>query len=453
MPKRNTTMVVCRTGAKGMKKKNRTMWADIAEGASAIAEGAFAAAAVAAEAASSAAAVASEAGRGMQSAWDWDGGEWGKTEPLRKTEGLGQQTPALEKKATTTPRSRAAMPQHQFSPAADAFAAALEAVPADDWGRTWASDRTLMLRGTSKRFKDAVDKLRPPTIVKSNTCQVGFVVEASGKKMGPGKCVYSGQLPTDTVKFLTQLEKMTSRCRIATLDLATFRQDAIKQLMPREMAGCGMRCQDAGVLVGVLAQCPMLSELRLGGNIMGAEGAGMLAGVLPQCPALSHLDLRNNNIGDSGAGSLAGVLPQCPLLAHLNLDSNQIGDNGAGSLAGVLSQCQALSHLELSDNEIEDEGAGRLAGVLPQCLLLSSLDLSGNELISDEGAEILRAAWSGEPDQLILSHEDEDEDETTDEGDWDDEEEDSEQEDKDEYVVPSVYEPADASHVYEDEID
>jgi hypothetical protein len=74
-------------------------------------------------------------------------------------------------------------------------------------------------------------------------------------------------------------------------------------------------------------------------------------------------------------------------------------------------------------------------------------------LISDEGAEILRAAWSGEPDQLILSHEDEDEDETTDEGDWDDEEEDSEQEDKDEYVVPGVYEPADASHVYEDEID
>jgi len=418
-------------------------WADIAEGA-------FAAAAVAAEAASSAAAVASEAGRGMQSAWDWDGGDW------KKPEGHGQLTPALEKTATTTPRSRAAMPQHQFSPAADAFAAALEAVPADDWGRTWAAGRTIMLRRTSKRVKEAVDKLRPPTVVKSNTCPVGFVVETSGNKMGAGKSVYSGLLAADWSMFLTQLEKMTSRCRIVTLDLAKFRQDAIKQLMPRAdardiLAGCGMRCQDAGRLAGVLAQCPMLSELRLGGNIMGAEGAGMLAGVLPQCPALSHLDLRNNNIGDSGAGSLAGVLPQCPLLAHLNLDSNQIGDKGAGSLAGVLPQCQALSRLELLDNEIEDEGAGRLAGVLPQCLLLSSLDLSGNELISDEGAEILRAAWSGEPDQLILSHEDEDEDETPDEGDSDDEEEDSEQEDKDEYVVPGVYEPADASHVYEDE--
>jgi hypothetical protein len=135
MPKRNTNIDVMvslsERGPRNREKKNFSLWLILAAGA-------FAAAAVAAEAASSAAAVASEAGRGMQSAWDWNEDEWGKTEPLRKTEGFGQLTPALEKKASTTPRCRAAMPLHQFSPAADAFAAALEAVPADDWGRTWA---------------------------------------------------------------------------------------------------------------------------------------------------------------------------------------------------------------------------------------------------------------------------------------------------------------------------
>ena len=52
-----------------------------------------------------------------------------------------------------------------------------------------------------------------------------------------------------------------------------------------------MSGQDAERLGGVLAQCPVLSELYLNGNELGAEGAGRLAGVLPQCPALSILGL------------------------------------------------------------------------------------------------------------------------------------------------------------------
>lgn len=50
----------------------------------------------------------------------------------------------------------------------DTFAAVLVVVPVDDWGRTWSSDRTFrnILRMTSKLFKDTVNKLRPPTIVK-----------------------------------------------------------------------------------------------------------------------------------------------------------------------------------------------------------------------------------------------------------------------------------------------
>jgi len=50
--------------------------------------------------------------------------------------------------------------------AADAFVAALGAVPAEDWCRTWAAGRTIMLRRTSKKVKEAVDKMRLPAVVR-----------------------------------------------------------------------------------------------------------------------------------------------------------------------------------------------------------------------------------------------------------------------------------------------
>jgi hypothetical protein len=49
--------------------------------------------------------------------------------------------------------------------APDALTAALAAVPAEDWSRTWAADRTIMLRMISKTVKEAVDKVRPPAVV------------------------------------------------------------------------------------------------------------------------------------------------------------------------------------------------------------------------------------------------------------------------------------------------
>ena len=46
------------------------------------------------------------------------------------------------------------------------FPAALEAIPVEDWGRTWAACRTMTLRRTSKRVKEAVDKLLLPVVVR-----------------------------------------------------------------------------------------------------------------------------------------------------------------------------------------------------------------------------------------------------------------------------------------------
>jgi hypothetical protein len=76
----------------------------------------------------------------------------------------GKQPAAQEQRMRTTSQA----PQMQpLLLAADAhFAAALEAVPAEDWCRTWAADRTIMLRRTSKRVKEVVDKMRLPAVVR-----------------------------------------------------------------------------------------------------------------------------------------------------------------------------------------------------------------------------------------------------------------------------------------------
>jgi hypothetical protein len=48
------------------------------------------------------------------------------------------------------------------------FTAALEAVTAVDWCRTWAAGRTIMLRRTSNRVKEVVDKKRMPVLFRLN---------------------------------------------------------------------------------------------------------------------------------------------------------------------------------------------------------------------------------------------------------------------------------------------
>ncbi len=72
--------------------------------------------------------------------------------------------PAAQKKRTRT--TRQATQTQPLLLAADAFVAALGAVPAEDWCRTWAAGRTMMLRRTSKKVKEVVDKMRLPAVVR-----------------------------------------------------------------------------------------------------------------------------------------------------------------------------------------------------------------------------------------------------------------------------------------------
>jgi hypothetical protein len=236
-----------------------------------------------------------------------------------------------------------------------AFTAALEAVPAEDWCKTWAAGRAIMLRKASKRVKEIVDKMRLPAGVRLSRT---FWHDAR-----------NGTAAEKLPLVMRQLAVATARSRIRTLEL------------PR----CYMSGQDADCLAGVLAQCPALAHLDFSGNSdFGAGGAERLAGV--------HLNRSGSRIGAGGAERLARVLGQCTALAHLDLSCNDIGPDGAESLAGVLGQCAALAHLDLSYHALGPDGAESLAGILLQFASLAHLNLGYNDIAS-AGPERLQECW------------------------------------------------------------
>ncbi len=255
----------------------------------------------------------------------------------------GKQPIAQQRKRTRT-KSQAPTTQPALL-AADGFAAALGALPPDDWSRTWAAGRTIMLRRTSKRVQEVVDKMRLSAVVRLSR---SFWDDArNGKEREERQFV------------LWQLKGMSARCLIITL----------------ELLGCA---------------------------ITGPHAEWLAGGVLAQCRALVHLDLSGNEIGPVGAESFAGVLAQFAALAHLNLDDNEIGDAGIQSLAGVLVQSAALVHLVLSGNDIgpgrefcRNAGAEHSTG----SSLTSISDANDIEAV---GEGRLRASWCGQASCFLL---------------------------------------------------
>jgi hypothetical protein len=69
-----------------------------------------------------------------------------------------------EKKRTSNNRQTTTA-QHAPLIVPDAFPAALEGNPSEDRRKTLAAGRTIMLRRTSKRVKEELDKMRLPAVV------------------------------------------------------------------------------------------------------------------------------------------------------------------------------------------------------------------------------------------------------------------------------------------------
>ena len=134
-----------------------------------------------------------------------------------------------------------------------------------------------------------------------------------------------------------------------------------------------------------------LTNLHLGGSIIGHTGAESLSQALTLNSSLTNLDLSGNSIGDTGAESLSQALKVNSSLTNLHLSFNRIGDTGAEFLSQALTVNSSLTNLDLSLNRIGDTGAESLSQALKVNSSLTNLDLGRNS-IGDTGAESLSQA-------------------------------------------------------------
>jgi hypothetical protein len=190
-----------------------------------------------------------------------------------------------QKKRTRT--TRQATQTQPLLLSADAFVAALGAVLAEDWCRTWAAGRKIRLRRTLKRVKEVLDKMRLPAFVRWSR---SFWDDAR-----------NGTKRANLHFVLRQLAAMTARCLVTTIELAY----------------CEMKGQDAERLAGVLAQWSALAHLDLSGNKIGAAGAeslGECCRSAQRCLTFMSAAIRSSQAGQRG-------LQECCRSAHRWLTS------------------------------------------------------------------------------------------------------------------------------------
>jgi Ran GTPase-activating protein (RanGAP) involved in mRNA processing and transport len=288
-------------------------------------------------------------------------------------------------KESLEPDRLAVQTTHGQSLVPGVFARALEAVPSEDWSTTWAGNRTIMLRMTSKKIKNIIDKMHLPVFVHL--------------KMSFWQDIRNGTINEKIQLVTRQLSVLACTYKITSLELPRSKMN-IKEILDQCKSLTNLNLYDnnlgtTGVisLVGVLGQ---FSVLNLDNNNINTEGANHLVGVLTQC---TNLNLSNNNIGTAGLENIEKC-KTLTMLTYLNLCYNQIN---TVNIDKILSQNTGLTHLDLSQNQINKlsfdriqiqtkyfaltdfnlsynhigvDGAVSLASVLKQCTALSSLNLA-----------------------------------------------------------------------------
>jgi hypothetical protein len=128
----------------------------------------------------------------------------------------------------------------------------LTVYPVEAWSRTWAADRTMMLRMTSKQVREAVDKLCPPTHVKLGASFLHNAVNFTSAWYYTFDATQRSALKRERMQhILTQLDSWE--------DMISPRHNITKL----DLNHCDMRDHEAGFLVAVH-------------NEIGAEGADIL---------------------------------------------------------------------------------------------------------------------------------------------------------------------------------
>jgi Ran GTPase-activating protein (RanGAP) involved in mRNA processing and transport len=286
----------------------------------------------------------------------------------------------------------------------------LEILPREDLCRTWPADRTIMLRLTSKKVNDAIDKIKPPTIISFNNSFWNNSNNDIAKKQEL-MIIYLNGISTKNIIISLKI------CNIELFNDPQDHTDTLGMCSPGiislataidiESTITNINLNDCKIGLRGIIQFSLfvnyyenLTHLNISKNSIGPTGIKSLAKALENCLLLYHIDLSWNHIGHNGANSLANLIMLLKI-KHLNLGGNRICNIGSDNIAKALSNYPVLEYLDFSWNYIESNGVFIIAKLLALVKLkLKYLNLGGNR-IDNRGIEKLTIAMLNYP---VIEH-------------------------------------------------
>jgi Ran GTPase-activating protein (RanGAP) involved in mRNA processing and transport len=315
------------------------------------------------------------------------------------------------------------------------FAKVLRIVPATDWCSTWDASRTIMLRQTSKKIKNIIDSIRPPTDVIVNMNFWNDICNGTANEKI--QLVMKNVVSLATTCYIRHLVLPCEMSDKNAIQFERYRElfEYCKSSPNINVYNNNLDATDVASIIGMFERCV---SLNIAFNHIGHEGTENLVKMLTQC---TYLNIADNNIGTAGVKSIENCKTLTTLnsldlcynqigainidkilfhntgltylnisqnllntlsyeritthlaLTNLDVSYNPLGVEGISSLAGILTQCPALTNLNLSYTLIGVEGGAILANVIGNCTSLSVLRLAGNT-IGETGIESIAVSLS-----------------------------------------------------------
>ena len=128
----------------------------------------------------------------------------------------------------------------------------------------------------------------------------------------------------------------------------------------------------------------------LAGNCIDAAGFARLVDSMVKSPVITNVWLKRNPLGATSAKEVFRLISQTPALRTLDLDQTELGDEGVAKLFSLLSdynQAVPLRHLYLNGTGISQQACAEISRylALPSCAL-TSLYMSNNPIGSAAAA-------------------------------------------------------------------
>jgi hypothetical protein len=306
----------------------------------------------------------------------------------------------------------------------------LEIVPSHELARTWPSRKTILMRMTSKRFREAIDKAKLPIIAtliwpkyRNNITEINNIfISLNITNLKITYFDFESDFNFECDEDNNQYEKVVKIVEEVEYDESIEYNESIEYEEDKLLILSDMFSLNKG-----------LTELNLEDSELKNNSLKFFKEAFPKLQNLSKLNLKCNNF--SCSLEFIEVLMMLPKLVCLNLDFNEnfnekgnmyskniqlLSDqilhleelslngcyitHGSYDILKFIEICPGLVRLNLENNGLNDEWIKKLSEALSQCSNLAYLNLSSYCISSQENGNCISAEGTIYIRDLLNNH-------------------------------------------------